>query len=174
MADDRVAGTPSQYSFAKHFDTLSYPRRLQPLRGMTAESVTNTLIGNMVVASDGLMYGVGTDPNNPTLGKLWVRSGYGASDVWGEGGWSQTQLTGHTANFDLLVNWPDSGASSSRNIFWASANFLASSQLSGGAGGAATQALTFSSIGQGLVHPKDKNLYFPYRTSSAAYIALRA
>lgn len=169
MADDYTRGGIGECSVSKHFDLLSYPRRLQPLRAMTTESTTDSKIGNIITASDGLMYGVGTDPNNPTLGKLWVRQGYGASDVWAS--LSTNQLSGaalRTADYAFLTEYPDAG--NARVVFWASTNMLVASNLSGGGGSATTDALTFTNISQGFVHPSDKVLYFGYQTTTATYI----
>jgi hypothetical protein len=164
IADDKYNANPGEYSIAKHFDTLTHPRRLQPLRGMTTHTAS-TVIGNIIGASNGLMYGVGVDGSNPSNGKLWKLGGYGSSDDYAA--LSTNQLSGATVNYDFLVDWPDAG--NVRTIHWASNNLLVASDPAGGSS-ASTQALTFSSIGQGFVHPKDKVLYFPYRTSTTPYI----
>lgn len=168
IAEDYTRPNLGEFSVSKHFDILSYPRRLQPFRGMTAESVTDSKIGKMIVASNGLMYGVGTDPNNPNNGKLWYRQGYGANDVWAS--LASNQLSGailRTTDYNFLVDYPDSG--NVRKLFWASTNLLVTSDPAGGSS-TSTQALTFTSISNGFVHPKDKRLYFGYQTSSATYI----
>lgn len=158
MADDRYGAQPAEFGFSKHFDILTHPRRLQPLRGMAAHTIS-TLIGNIILASNGLMYGVGdTGSSN---GKLWKLAGYGVSDDYAA--LSTNQLSGAAISYDFLVEWPDAGQT--RTIHWASTNLLIASDPAG-ASGASTQALTFVSIGQGLVHPKDKNLYFPYQATA--------
>lgn len=170
IADDYTHGAPGESSISKHFDILSYPYRLQPLRGMATESVTDSKIGNIIVGSDGLMYGVGTDPSNPTLGKLWQRSGYGGSDVW-QSIPSTNQLSGailRTNDYAFLVDYASAG--NARTVHWASTNLLVASDPAGGSS-AATQALTFTTISQGFVHPKDKVLYFGYQTTTATYVA---
>lgn len=168
MADDRFDARADEYSFAKHFDILTHPKRLQPLRGMTADTA-GTGIGNMLTGSNGLMFALGEDPDNPGNGELWRRSGYGGSDVWAR--LTTHQLSGATAVKDFLVENPDAGQI--RSMYWASNNLLCASDPAGGSA-ASTNALTFASIGQGLVHPKDKILYFPYKTTSAFYIGLLA
>lgn len=168
MTGDRYGGV-GEFAIAKHFDVLTNPRVLKPKRGMTTHTAS-TGIGNIIVASDGLMYGSGIDLANTPAGKLWVLGGYGSLDDFAA--LSTNQLSGFSIVYDLLVDWVDAG--NSRKIIWASANKLVASQYSGGAGSADTSSLTFSSIGQGLVHPKDKYLYFPYRTSTTPYIGLIA
>lgn len=167
IADDIQSGNIGEFSIAKHFDILSNPKKLQPLRGMTAESVTNTLIGNIILASDGLMYAVGEDPLNPgSSGKLWQRSGYGALDVY-QSIPTNNQLSGAVMKYPFLVEYKDCG--NTKSIFWASNNLLVASDPLG-ATSATTDALTFTEIGAGYVHPKDRILYFPYKTSTATFV----
>lgn len=170
MADDRYSVDTGMFAVAKHFDVLSNPRKLQPKRGMTGHTA-DTGIGNLIVANNGAMYGSGlTVGGSPaTNGKLWKLAGYGVGDAFEA--LSTNQLSGATAEPDFLVDWPDAG--NIRTIQWASANLLVCSDPAGGSA-AATDSLTFSSIGQGFVHPKDKYLYFPYRTSTTPYIGLLA
>ncbi len=163
LTEDRHGGRTAEFSFSRHFDILTYPRRLQPLRGMTLDTAS-TGIANMTVASNGLMYGSGTTAGN---GKLFYRTGYGGADTWSA--LSTNQVSGVAAVFDLLVDWPDAG--NVRTIHWCSTNLLVASDPAG-ASSVQTQALTFASMGQGFVHPKDKKLYIPYKTTSAQYIAI--
>lgn len=166
MADDIYEAGAGEFSIAKHFDILTYPNRLQPLRGMTSDTA-NTGIGNMIVASDGFMYGSGIDyPSNPTLGKLWQRSAYGASDDWallGSGG-------GFVPKYPLLVEFPSE--SNGRTIIFAVSDGASNKLLVAvkpSNGNTATQAISggFTNIGQGFVHPKDKILYIPYDNNIA-------
>jgi len=178
IADDRYNGITGECGFCKHFDILTHPRRLQPLRGMSTDTASTT-IGNIIVASNGFLYGVGVDGSNPSNGKLWVRAdnnttasstgSFGASSTWRA--LTNNQLSGATVNYDLIVENPDAGQV--RTLYWASNNLIVASDPLG-ASSASTDALTFSSIGQGILHPKDKTIYFPYKTSSAHYIALIA
>jgi hypothetical protein len=166
QADERYDDTPGAFAHSKQFDILTHPRRLVPLRGMESDTA-NTGIGNIIVGYDGLMLGVGVDTGGtPANGSLWQRSGYGASDDWARPG--TDQLSGAAVNYELLVQNPDAGTV--RTVYWSSANLLVASDPLGGSS-ASTQALTFVSIGQGLVHPKDHIIYIPYRTSSAQQIA---
>lgn len=168
IANDRYEANLGEFSIAKHFDVLTYPTRLKPLRGMITDTA-NTGIGNIFVASDGLLYGVGTDPSNPTKGKLWQRSGYGSSDVW-QSLPTNNQLSGQNVKYPLLVEYVDVGTSPStdRTIFWSSNNVIVRSNKLG-ASTSATDSLTFTNIGQGFVHPKDKILYIPYDNKIATY-----
>jgi hypothetical protein len=174
MARDPRQGSGSEFRIAKHFDTTTYPDRLQPLRGMAAHTNSNGLgIGNIIVNENGLMYGLGLDtPSNPTNGELYKSQGYGSGDDFVAG--STAQLSGavlRSNDYNFLVDWPDAG--NVRTIHWASTNLLIASKPDADIS-ATTNALTFSFIGQGLVHPKDKNLYYPYLVSStgASYIGL--
>lgn len=156
-----------QFSVSKQFDVLTYGNRLTPLRGMTADTAA-TGIGNLVIESTtGLPYGIGADPVSPSVGTLYRRSGYGASDTYGiitpnsQGG-SVAQV------YDFLVDWRNSGTI--RTLYWAGANTLIASDPAGGSA-AVTQALTFTNIGQGFVHPSDQILYAPYNTATNCLIA---
>lgn len=170
IAKDYLNAGNGQFSMSKDFDIFGFPNRLQPTRTIAGGTEPdNTLIGNMITGSNGYMFGVGTDPNNPAYGKLYRRAAYGSGNVWAS--FTNSQLSGAAVNYDFLVDWADSGASTGRNIFWASNNLLVASNPSD-TSYAQTQALTFSNIGQGLVHPKDRKLYFPYQTSSATLIGV--
>ena len=169
MADDRRYAGVGEFSIAKHFDILTNPRRLQPKRGMTSHT-ESTGIGNLIVGSDGLMYGSGDNNASPGNGKLWVLADFGASGNFAA--FSTNQLGSGAVNSDFLVDWRDCG--NARQLHWACANLLLCSNYSGGAGSATTDSLTFTTIGQGFVHPKDKYLYFPYRTSTTPYVGLIA
>ena len=172
MADDYVNGGAGEFSFSKQFDILGYPHRLQPLRGMEDRTeAANLAILNMALGANGNMYGIGLDnPGNPTLGELYVLDGFGASDVWEAGataqlsGVAQTEASGH---YDFLVHFPEQ--TPARKVYWASTNLLMVSSPTMDSS-ADSDALTFSTIGQGLVHPKYKKLYFPYQTSTASLI----
>lgn len=167
VADDRYAANGGEFSISKHFDTLTFPRRLKPLRGMTTHTA-NTGIGNIIIAANGTMYGAGIDLANTPNGKLWNLGAYGGSDDYVA--LSTNQLSGAAIDYNFLVDWPDAG--NVRTVHWASANKLIASDPAGASSASIYSSLTFSSIGQGFVHPKDKLLYFPYRTSSASYVAV--
>lgn len=155
IADDIYEGNAGEFSIAKHFDILTYPYRLQPLRGMTADTA-NTGIGNMIAASDGKMYGVGVDGSNAGKAAMWQRSTYGATDDWAQLG------SGNGINVlaipTMIVEFPSE--SNGRNIIYASTGELTAIRTSDG--NQANKALSFTNIGQGFLHPQDKGLYIPY------------
>ncbi len=173
MANDYAAGAKGQCSVCKHYDTLTWPNRLMPLRGMATETTTNSKIGNIIVSKGGNLYGVGVDdPNNPTFGQLWYRSGFSNSPSWTVIP-TNTQLSGAVirgavtngipGDYAFLVEYPDCG--NTRTLFWASTNLLVASDPTG-ASSASTSPLPFSTISQGFVHPSDNKLYFGYQTST--------
>lgn len=155
MADDIFGGSVGQFAIAKHFDTLAYPRRLQPLRGMTPDT-TGTAIGNIILASDGLMYGLGAVSN---LGRLFQRTGYGATDGWADIP-INVQNSGVAPIYPFLVEYTNSH-NVARTIYWAGLNKILNSDKAGGSS-VNSQSLSFANIGQGFVHPKDQILYVPY------------
>ena len=169
MADDRFSAVGNQYGFSKQFDTITFPKKLKPLRGMTSHT-SGTNIGNMIVASNGLIYAIGDDTvnSNPGKGKIWYLADYGGSTDFTSIP-TNNQLSGQDVNYDFFVEFPDTGQA--RTLYWASHNILVASDPAG-ATSASTQSLTFTTIGQGLVHPKDRQLYFTYKNSSAHYIGI--
>ncbi len=169
IASDIYEGGTGEFSIAKHFDILTYPNRLQPLRGMTADT-TGTGIGNIQLFSDGLFYGVGL---NGSASRLWQKSGVTNTDVWQHIP-NTDQLGGSAPAYPLLVEYVDVGTApaTDKTIFWAMAgsiirsNKLGASSASSGSG----DALSFTNIGQGFVHPGDKTLYIPYDNKIATYV----
>lgn len=176
MADDPLSPGQGEFRIAKHFDILTNPRRLQPKRGMTTHT-SGLGIGNIIVASDGLMYGSGKDVDNGgTVGELYVLPGYGSGDDWREtSSQAQEGVTTPDASKDtyaLLIDWADSQESGGRRLLWATSNRIVLCPYDGSANGTSSENLTFTDIGQGIVHPKDKYAYFPYRDGSAVpYVA---
>lgn len=168
IANDYSNPRNGECSVCKHFDILTFPKRLQPIRGMAVGSEpTDTLLGNMILAYDGLMYGIGEATDAAGKGELYQRDGFGASDVWER--LAVRQNPGQNVVYDFLVHFPEQ--TGARKLYWAGASYLFASNLPGdGSGAADSQALTFSTIGQGLVHPKDKVLYFTYKTTTTHYV----
>lgn len=170
IADDYIRGGVGECSMVKQFDTFTYPYRLQPLRGMTSSGEpTDTEISNIIVAGDG-MYAVGEDPTNPGKGELYWREGFGATDYIKK--FTTEQKSGvdnSESSPDFLVYYPEAGTV--RTIYWAGTNKLVASDPNNGGSSSDTQTLTFSTIGQGIMHPKDKIMYFPYQTSTQSFIA---
>lgn len=167
LADDYTSPKTGESAISKNFDILSYPNRLQPLRGMNNDSPTedsDTGIGNMILASNGAFYGIGVNPLSTDDGELYKRTGTGASDKWEE--FAQEQHPGGKV-YDFLVYYPEMTAT--RKIFWSATNTLCATDSSG-LSSVDIDTLNFLTIGQGLVHPKDKILYFPYQTSTTTYI----
>lgn len=174
LAEDYVRGGTGECSICRQFDLLTYPYRLQPLRGMSATGEINNAnfkIGNMIYDSTGKMFGIGVHyGGTPANGQLLKKVAYGATDYWKA--FTNAQLTGaalseSAGHYDFLVDYPETG--NTRKIHWSSTNILACSDPDD-ASSATTTALTFSVIGQGYVHPKDKTLYFPYQTTTATII----
>lgn len=171
VADDYVRCAPGECSISKNFDLIGFPFRLQPLRGMvTTNEPASTQLRMMIHGTNNYMYGIGEDPNNAGNGELYKRTGYGGSDGWTD--FTNDQLSGAansegSGHFDFLVHYPE--ANNARKLIWSSTNKIVFSNPDD-SGSAETGSLTFTTIGQGIVHPKDKILYFPYQTSTATII----
>lgn len=172
IADDYTRPGSGQCAMCKGFDVFTYPFRLQPLRGMTSSGeLTGSNLRNIILGTNGTMYGIGENPLSADVGELYKRTGYGSSDFWTDFGTDQiassssSESAGH---YDFLVHFPEMGAT--RKLFWSCNNLLIASDPADGGGSTDTDTLVFTNIGQGLVHPKHTALYFPYTTSSATYI----
>lgn len=174
VADDYSNGGLGEFSVSKHFDILTYPNRLQPLRGMTTTGEpTNSALGNMILALNGGFYGIGVQPASPTLGELWKKTGFGATSYWQE--FNTIQSSGQAVAYDFLVDFPEAnGGSQPKTMYWAAgqgggAGILLASNPSDGSS-ISSSSLPFTTIGQGLVHPKNHKLYFPYQDTSSPTI----
>jgi len=168
-ANDYVKGGRGECSVCKHFDILTYPYRLQPLRGMTnSGEPTDTLLGNMILGANGIFYGIGANPSLTTQGRLYKRTGIGGSDVWQSFSTVQNASNTSAVTYDFLVHYPEMGAT--RKLFWADPGNILSSDPADGGSSINSVALTYTTIGQGLVHPKDRVLYFPYQNSTQTII----
>lgn len=164
MADDRFSRSVGEFSVAKGFDILSLPNRLSPTRTTTTDTAS-TGIGNIIVGSDGVLYGLGADSGNPTTNSQLYKKVDNATN------WAalSNEKTGSSAlNFDLFVEYPDSGGA--RTVFCNGSAGIAMLDKSNVAS-VNTHSLTFTSLSQGLVHPKDDILYIPYTTSTGTFIA---
>lgn len=172
MAEDYGNGQPSEFSFSSHFDILSYPHRLQPLRGMTIDTAS-TGGTNLFVASDGLMYASGWKTSAHTTSALWQRDsgtigagGYGSGDgfkemvqSYGSGSYG-TSSTGN-----LLLEYPDVGDTRTL-VYNDTAGLIRVDPADSDA--KIVNTLTFATMGQGLVHPTDAILYLPYKLSDGS------
>ena len=167
IAEDYANPRSGEFSIVKHFDVLTFPNRLHPLRGMTTTGEpTNSLLGNIIVASNGLFYGIGEDPGNAGKGELWTKAGFGTTDFWRQMT-SSRQLSGQGVQYNFLVDYQNAGGV--RKIFWSGINILVVSDEDGNSS-EDTDALSHINIRQGIVHPKDKILYFTYNTSTQYFI----
>lgn len=149
MAGDIYAGAVGEFSVSKHFDIATYPNRLYPFRGMSADTA-NTGIGQIIVGSDGAFYGLGWSSANHAIGAIWKRTG---------GGWTESpNNAADLVKYGALVEYHDnSGApllfhsTASNQIGIVDPAFVASSS---------NHALTYANICQGFVHPINDILYF--------------
>lgn len=167
IAKDYTDVGVGECAISKHFDTVNFPNRLQPFRAMTSSGEpTTTLLGGMILASNGSMYGVGTQSADPTKAELYKRTGYGGSDFWQRFTAPQTSsaiITESAGHYAFSVYYPQ--ATGARKLFWSATNTILFSDPDDAGGSLDSGALTFSTIGQGIVHPNNKKLYFPYQNS---------
>ncbi len=150
IADSRYSRNVGECSIAKHFDLLTFPYRLSPLRGMAADTA-NTAIGNLLIGSDGNFYGLGWDAAAHTNSAIWTRA---------SGAWVQFALNvSDNISYNLFVEYHKSNGE--RVIVTGSTNNnIGITELD--QGGATSHSLTYTNICQGFVHPKDDILYIGY------------
>lgn len=152
-------GSPGEMSSSRNFDVLSYPNSLFPLASM-ASATANTAIGNMIVGSDGYVYGVGTQSDNQSNGGLWHNSG-GTT-------WTFLTSSGGSAgpHYNFLVEYKRYGT---KNILFMNNGIMVAVDR---AGNLSATAATFTPtyMGQGFVHPKDQILYVPYKISGTTVL----
>ncbi len=165
MSDDRYEYSVGQSSVVKGFDILTYPHRLFPTLSSIADTAS-TGIGNLFTGSDGIIYGLGADVNNPTT-NLQMYKKATANSAWAA--ISNTKGGSSHLNFDLFIEYPDSN--NARTIFYANdpGGTMGIVQVDKTAGlSINTIAVTnLESVSQGLVHPKNDILYIPYTTNNS-------
>ena len=166
MAEDYRNVGLGEFAYSSHFDILSFPKRLQPLRGMTID-VASSGIGNFLVASNGFTYGLGWKASNNAHSALWQRcsaaigvGGYASGDLFKE---MANGSNGNTVQYTTLLEWSESG--DSRTLCFGNAAAIIRVDPTDVAT-AIVNTLTFSTMGQALVHPTDKVMYIPYQATA--------
>ena len=158
--DKRVSST-NKYSITKHFDTFSNSEKLIPIRGMASDSTGQTKIGNLLVGTDGIFYGLGTDVNNPTQGDIYKKATY--AGVWAE---LANSKSGGVVSYATFLEFQ------SYFYYWSavSGGSLAKMKTDGSSqNGTFQSSIGFSTIkAQAVVHPKDGVAYFPYDNKIAS------
>ena len=153
IADSNYSQRPGQFSITKHFDINAYPNRLVPHRALETDQTDQTAIGHLIVASDGLVYGLGTDPGNPTFQEIYKKAD--STTAWDD---VANTLTGKVVNYNTFVEY--------KNYFYTlDANrYVMRFDRTGAAAINTTYSdlTSFTYNAQGVVHPKDDILYIPY------------
>jgi len=166
MQESQYSRIEGGCSVCKHFDAHTYPFRLRPYRGVEADTTGQTSIGNLLVGSNGLVYGLGS---NGSANRIYYKS-TAITDAWAA---LANSTNGGTAlGYELFVEYRDYNAV--KRIFFGS--YRASDTSTAiymaditGATGITSHNLTFTTLGQGIRHPKDDVLYIPYDNKIARY-----
>lgn len=165
MSDDRFEYGTGNFSASKYFDIFTYPRRLVPTRTTTTDNAVSTGIGNLLVGSDGIIYGLGNDgTNNQQLYKK-------ADNATNWAALSNGKTGSSAVNGDLFIEYADTGAEANKRSIFCNGNAGIGALDKSNGGGVRTHSLTYTSLSQGLVHPKNDRLYIPYTTSTGTFIA---
>jgi len=79
IAEDIYSGNAAEFSVAKNFDNYSLRGRLAAYRGVTSDVTGQNEVGNILLASDSAVYGLGTVVAT-TRAKIFCKTSIGA--VW--------------------------------------------------------------------------------------------
>lgn len=155
MADSRFSQTVGQFSVSKHFDINAFPFRLLPYRGMAVDTgATTNSIGNIIVGSDGLFYGLGTDQTgNPTTPRVWKKAD-NATDYA-----KLANSSGSSpVDYNLFVEYHD------YFYYMGNSRYVGKFDRTGvvGANASFLDLTSYTNCAQGVFHPKDDILYIPY------------
>lgn len=151
MRDDYRSESSNGAAVIKHFEIHNFPHKLNPIRGMVNVSSSH-LIGNIILGSDGLFYGIGTDDASPTTQALYKMADP-ASPSW------TVLSTGYSSNaviYNPFVEY--------KNYFYTlrSGFVMRFDRASIVGADVAFDSISWSNTAQGVVHPKDDILYIPY------------
>lgn len=168
IAESRNSRGVGQCGVCKHFDITTFPNKLVPYRGLAANTTGQTRIGNIVIGTNGIPYGLGTESGN-THGQLYDKSsiaGDWTSMTNGTVGGTQDQ----TARMRMLVEfksymyfWYNNDNATNQGIAWVD---MADSAAIG------SQNLTATNLANGVVHPATGYLYIGYDNKIAQITAV--
>jgi hypothetical protein len=171
MAESQHSRGEGMFSEAKNFDTLTFPYRMRPYRGVETDSSVQRKVGNLLIGSQGEIFGLGNNDAD-TANKIFYKPS-SITGAWEALGNSTTG--GTTAGYDLLVEYRIYSSGVKRRLFigrYRAADTSTGIQIVDPAGvaGIDYHALSWTTrVGQGVVHPKDDILYIPYDNKIATF-----
>lgn len=150
MALDKYQNGTGLASTVQNYDIYRSPNRLFPSRAMVADTDGQSGIGNLLVGSDGLIYGLGTDPLN--AGNQEIYSKATPSTDWDD---LANSLSGKTVNYSLFIEY--------KNYFYTAdaSRYIMRFDRAGVASSDTTyfDLTSFTTVCNGIIHPKDDILY---------------
>lgn len=150
MALDKYQNGTGLASTIQNYDIFRSPNRLFPMRAMVADTDGQSGIGNLLIGSDGLIYGLGIDPANPNFQEIYSKAT--PSTDWDD---LANSLSGKTVNYSLFSEY--------KNYFYtADANrYIMRFDRTGVASSDTTyfDLTSFTTISNGIIHPKDDIWY---------------
>lgn len=157
MQDDFRNGALGGSAVIKGFDIHSFPHKAVPIRGVTADTTGQTAVGNLLVGTDGVFYGLGTTGGNGTIYKKATYSG-----VWTELG-AGTSRSGATVEYSFFQEYKD------YLYYWKSGVLVKCDRAGVASVDNTTLAISWTNVRtNGVVHPKDDILYIPYDNKIAS------
>lgn len=163
VSDDPRSSDSPKCSMCKHFDIFSYPHKLVPYGGMQSDQTTETMVGNLLIGSDGIIYGLGDDTSNANAGKqkIFKKASTDPTSAWSA---LANSTSGFTVDYSCFVE---------RQSFFYTGNqsrYIGKFDRNGVAGSNATflDLTSYTNLSNGFVHPKDGVLYIPYDNKIAS------
>lgn len=160
VATSPYMGGVDQFSIAKHFDIHTIPGRLIPLRGVEADTSGQALIGNLLIGTDGVVYGLGAYSANNSFPSVYKKTS--PTSTWSE---ILVSVGSSVINYDAFVEYHTS--SGARRLFYQCGNNVNIIDPADSVT-LVQHALSATNVAKPYVHPKDDILYWPYDNKIAA------
>lgn len=161
MVHDKRHRDPSASTLAKNFDLLTYPHKLVPhFTKQDGNANQNTEEIDNFLFAVGKLYGLGKDQtaSGPENIQLYASESF-SSDDWTEPNNSQGDANPTDAYKDFFLHYKFGGVDYLYGVY---DNEFWRYNITAGSIDNSNHSLTFSAIGQGLVHSKDDIMYVPY------------
>jgi len=152
IAEDKYAKNSNQAALIKHFDIYASPNRLTPVRALVTDTDGQHEIGNLIAGSDGKLFGLGTNVDNPSTDPGRIFSKATPASAWATLGNSDH---GYAVDYRVFMEYKDF-------LFTANqSRYLGRHKRDGTAGGSDTywDLTAYTNICNPIVHPKDDIMY---------------
>lgn len=154
VGDSKYDKETASFAMSKHFDTSTLPHVLTPYRGMASDITGQAQIGNLLIGSNGYVYGLG---NSGGSGKIYKK------DILVSNTWVQMNpgSLGGSPSYDCFGEYK-------ARIYAGSGGTTIYSYDINEIGGSNSHALAYTNICAPFVHPSDDYQYFGYDNKIAS------